>query len=255
MFLDKANRPHPITKGEPIAKALGHAPATAERCEPGGDPAFVPPYDDSLLLDTAFRPHLPLVPPAPPSRQKGWRASPIVTGNGFGVRNWAVGAFIGYGLEDEKAGAVVEAGARAVLAQEIRNARGGHYAFSATVIGVGSSRDEFDRNFLANMTCRLLLFRFRDTKKDPRDVEVLASSEFRPSKGKTETFKVDRFLGSTVPGANFAIGNGLGVAIIVEKKTAGPLTLPRNEPHSGGLWIHDVYLEFSPKARDENTVL
>ncbi|MFO0846125.1 MAG: DUF1501 domain-containing protein [Gemmataceae bacterium] len=255
MFLDKANRPHPITKGEPIAKALGHAPATTARCPPGGDPAFVPPYDDSLLLDTAFRPHLPLIPPAPPSRQKGWRASPLGAGNGFGVRKEAVGAFIGYGLDDAKAGAVVEAGARAVLAQEIRNARGGRYTFTATVTGVGSSRDEFDRNFLANMTCRLLLFRFRDTKKDPRDVEVLASSEFRPSFGKAETFKVGRFLAATVPGANFAIGNGLGVAVVVEKKTAGPLARPRDEPHSGGLWIHDVNLMFSPKPRDENDVL
>src|SRR5439155_507321 len=54
MFTDKANRPHPITKGEPIAALLGHAPATAERCRPGCDPAFVPPYDASLLLDTTF---------------------------------------------------------------------------------------------------------------------------------------------------------------------------------------------------------
>jgi hypothetical protein len=254
VFLDRANRPHPITRGEPIAKALGHGPATPARCKPGGDPAFVPAYDASLLLDTAFSSRLPLVPVAPPSREKGWRASPIWAGKGFGVRKEAAGVVIGYGVEGGKA-SVVEAGARAVLAQEIRNARGGHYTFAATVSGLGSSAEEFDRVFLANMTCRLLLFRFRDMNKDPRSVEVLASSEFRPSFGKTQTFKVDRFLGSRVPGANFRIGNGLGVAIVVEKKTAGPLTLARGEPHSGALRIHAVDLDFSPKPRDENTIL
>src|SRR5205814_2034935 len=54
-FPDKTNRPHPLTKGEPIVPILGDEPATPERCQPGGDPAFVPPYDASLLPDTDFR--------------------------------------------------------------------------------------------------------------------------------------------------------------------------------------------------------
>ena len=65
LFSDKANRPHPITKGEPIAALLGNTLVTAEHCRPGGDPAFVPPYDTSLLLDTDFSGNLPLVAPAP----------------------------------------------------------------------------------------------------------------------------------------------------------------------------------------------
>src|SRR5262245_19158291 len=77
MVLRRAKRPHPSTKGEPIVAGLGTAPATRARCEPGGDVAFVPPYDASLLLDTAFDPKLPLVPPSPPTREKGWRARPI----------------------------------------------------------------------------------------------------------------------------------------------------------------------------------
>jgi hypothetical protein len=44
MFRDKADRPHRITQGEPIGVALGTGPATASRCEPGGDVAFVPPH-------------------------------------------------------------------------------------------------------------------------------------------------------------------------------------------------------------------
>src|SRR5207248_1646863 len=145
-----------------------------------------------------------------------------------------------YGLEDEKAGVVIQAGARAVLAQEVRNARGGHYAFTVTASGAGSSPDEWEKTFLANMTCRLVLFRFRDTGKDPRSVEELASAEFRPSFGKAGTFKVARFLGSTAPGANFSIGNGLGVAVVVEKKTAARLTVPGGEPRSAALRVHSV---------------
>jgi hypothetical protein len=110
---------------------------------------------------------------------------------------------IGCGLEDEKVGTVIEAGSRAILAQEIRNARGGHYTFTVNVTGVSSSRDEFEKVFLANVTCRLVLYRFRDTNKDVRLAQELASAEFRPSFGLAEAFSVDKFLGSTVPGANF----------------------------------------------------
>lgn len=253
MFRDKTNRPHPLTKGEPITRILGNSPATADRCQPEGDPAFVPPFDASLLLDTDFRANLPLVPPAPLSRAKGWRAFPIwtKTATGLAVRK-GTELLMGYGLEDEKAGALLEAGARALLAQEIRNARGGHFTFTVKVAGVGSSRDEFEKSFLDNLTCRLVLFRFRDTKKDPRTAEELGSAEFRPSFGKTETFKVDKFLGSKIPGANFPIGNGLGVAVVVEKKTPGSLTLPKDEPHRAAIRVESVAIDFSPRQRDEN---
>lgn len=253
MFRDKTNRPHPLTKGEPIARMLGTAPATAERCPPGGDPAFVPPYDASLLLDTEFRANLPLVSPAPPSRAKGWRAFPIAVENvaGLAVQK-GTDLLVGYGLDDEKAGTVIEAGARALVAQEIRNARGGHHTFSVRAAGAGPSRDEFEKAFLDNFACRLVLFRFRDTKKDVRAAQELASAEFRPAFGTIETFKVEKFLGSTVPGANFAIGNGLGIAIVIEKKTAGALALSKDEPHRAAIRIESVTLDFSPRLRDEN---
>jgi hypothetical protein len=258
IFRDKANRPHLLTNGEPITAMLGNAPATTERCEPEGDPAFVPPYDGSLLLDAAFNSGLPLVPPSPLTRDKGWRAFPIWTDQspaGFAIRMEAAGLVMGYGLQDQKAGLVIEAGMRAVLAQEIRSARGGHYTFTVKAEGIGSSPDEYEQTFLGNLVCRLVLFRFRDTNKDPRNVEELASVEFRPSFGKTEPFQVDRFLGSTVPGANFAIGNGLGVAVVVAKRAPGPLPLPRNEPRHAAVRIHSVALEFNPRARDENVTV
>jgi hypothetical protein len=252
MFMDKTNRPHPLTKGEPIAAALGHASATGARCRPGGDPALVPPYDASWLLDTDFGPELPLVPAAPPSRDKGWRAFPIGDDRvaaGFVVRKEAGGVVMEYRQGDAKSAA------RAVLAQEIRNARGGHFTFTVTATGEGTSREAFDHGFLANVTCRLVLFRFRDVNKDPRDAVELASAEFRPAFGKKERFRVSRFLGSTAAGANFSIGNGLGVALVVEKKTAGNLPASGSGPQRAALRVHSVALDFSPQDRNENNLL
>jgi hypothetical protein len=258
MFIDKANRPHPITKGEPILAALGTAPATRARCAPGGDLAFVPPHDASLLLDTALDVKLPLVSPSPPTRTKGWRAHPIWTertGNGLAIRKKPNGLVMGYGLADAKSGTGIEAGTRAVLAQEIRNARGGQYTFTVEASGEAASEEEFNRVFLANFTCRLVLFRFRDSNKDPRNVQELASMEFRPTFGKLGSFQVDRFLGSRGSGVNFAIGNGLGVAVVVEKKTPGPLRLRGTEPYQAALLIRSVKLEFGAAPRDEENNL
>ena len=41
-------------------------------------------------------------------------------------------------------------------------------------MGEASSEDEFVNGFLANFTCRLMLFRFRNTNKDPREAMELA---------------------------------------------------------------------------------
>lgn len=257
MFKDKANRPHMLTHGEPIAAALGTGPATLERCRSTGDPAFVPPYDASLLLDTNFGAELPLVPPTPLTRDKGWRAFPIwtqSTGAGFAIRKEAGGLVIGYGLEQPSAATEIAAGTRGTLAQEIRSARGGHYNFTVKLSGEATSAEEFEKTFLPNFACRLILFRFRDAAKDPRTVEELAAAEFQPLFGKTMTFQVERFLGSTVPGANFAIGSGLGVALVVEKKTPGSLTLPENLPHRAALRVESVTLTFNARPRHENMV-
>src|SRR5262249_59891001 len=54
VFQDKLGRPQPITRGEPLRALLGVTTATAARCDAGGDPSFVPPYDSKLLVDTNF---------------------------------------------------------------------------------------------------------------------------------------------------------------------------------------------------------
>lgn len=237
VFYDKNNRPHFLTRGEPLYRLLGSGPATLERCPSAGDPAFVPPYDASLLLDTDFQAGR-LVPTTPASRTRGWRASPSVR------------------LSDERCvllgfetqGPALPQGARAILAQEIRNARGGHYTFTVQASAGGDSREVFERAF-AHFTCRLVLFRYANVNKDPNQATVLAAADFRPTFGATPAaFEVNRFLGSTSPGANFSIGNGLGVAVVLEKTAPG--TLPW--PGSAFVRVHSVHLDFNPRQRDES---
>jgi hypothetical protein len=259
-FHDRSNRPHLLTKGEPLQRLLGTGPATSARCAAGGDPAFLPPYDTRLLLDTDFQSDRPLLAVAPPTRAKGWRAVPLwqeAAADSLSVkRPGAEGLVVlGFGLGGGVAVPAVEHGARALLSQEIRSARGGHYTFTVRASAGGTSADYFEKVFLANFTCRLLLFRFADSGKDPRRATVLASADFRPDFGDGKapaTYSVARFLGSTQPGANFAIGNGLGVAVAIEKTAPGTLGLTDPGPHRAFVRIHTVSLEFDPRPRDDS---
>ncbi len=254
-FRGKNGQLHLLTKGEPLVRVLGTEPATRERTEPGGDLAFVPPYDTSLLLDTDFRSGR-LLPPAPPSRAKGWHAWPRkedAADSGLAVR-FADGPSRHVVL-GPWGGKPVAQGARALLTQEIRNARGGQFSLSIRAWGSGPSAEEFARHFLAHFTCRLVVFRFADAAKDPRHVQELAFAVFRPEFGdraSAKRFTVSRYLGSTKGGMNFAIGNGLGVAVVVERTSAGALEVSRQVQPS--LCIEAVALTFSPQPRNENTV-
>jgi hypothetical protein len=166
------------------------------------------------------------------------------------VRYAASGVEMGFGLQGEKT-ITIETGAKALLAQEIRNARGGHYTFTVNATVEASSAEEFEKHFLPNLTVRLMIVRYRDMNKDPRNVDELAAGEFRPALGKSMTFKVDRFLGSATPGANFPIGNGLGVVLVIEKKSPGMLSLANVR---AALRVHSVNLEFSAAKRHDNNV-
>src|SRR5262249_37081730 len=138
------------------------------------------------------------------------------------------------------------------------SARGGHYTFTVRASGGGANSDFFERVFLVNFTCRLVLFRFVNMRKDPREAQVLASADFRPalSDGTTSaTPTVDRFLGSTVPGANFPIGNGLGVAVVVERTSTAALPLAGPGPHRAFVRIHSVSLTFNPRPRDDSVTV
>ena len=94
-----------------------------------------------------------------------------------------------------------------------------------------------------------MLFRFRDATKDVRAVDELAAAEFRPSFGAPSAFRVERFLASTAPGANFAIGNGLGVAVVV---TATAALTPAAR---AGLRLTAAEVAFSAAPRLDNDLL
>jgi hypothetical protein len=252
VFHDKTNRPNLLTKGEPLYRILGNRPAP-DRTEPEGDPKFVPPYDDSKLLDTDFRWER-LVPCSPPSRDKGWRASPIWTGGDALSAKVADGVALGFGLSGGAAIAVPQ-GARVLLAQGIRSGRGGEYTFTVKASGGGTSAEYFDAVFSKHFTCRLVIFRFADTTLNPEKVQELASAEFRPAFGdEPKDFTLAKFLGSTTPGANFPIGNGLGVAVVVQKATPGELKTDLRGPHAAFVRIHSVSLAFEARPRNENVI-
>lgn len=270
VFLDRGDRPNLLTRGEPLDRLLGDGPATTARTAPGGDPAFVPAYDTRLLLDTGFAADRPLIPASSLAREKGWRATPIA-GAGAGAARSLLSVAravpeagrapveIGVGLDGPEPPAPPGPSARAILAQEIRNARGGQYTFTVRASGGGDRRADFERSFPGLLTCRLVLFRFADSSKDPTNVQELASMPFVPEfavGAAPRAYTLSRFLGSTVPGANFATGNGLGVAIVVETAQAGALAATAASGQAGRAFVrvHEVALEFSPRARDDTVV-
>lgn len=258
VFHDRTNRPQMLTKGEPLYRLLGDRPATAERCEATGDQRFVPPFDGSPLVDVDFLAQK-LLPVAPLSREKGWRASPRAaddTSPSHARVEAQPRPHVRLGVFGAAAGSAgsLPVGAKIVLAQEIKSARGGQYTFTVHTSGGGSSKGDFDRWFAGALACRLVLFRFVNEKKNPLEAEELASAPFQPAFvefDQPQEFAVSQFLGSTIPGRNFAIGNGLGVAVVIENQR--PIELPSGE--SAFLRIHDVRLEFTARPRDENVTV
>jgi hypothetical protein len=272
-FHDRADRPHLLTKGEPIARLLGNAPSTNERTTPGGDLSFVPEFDTRLLIDSGFESRKPLIACSPPSRQKGWRADPIwspTEGMPLSVKPLfeAPGAppavLMGVAPRMVEFHTTIRAGTRAILAQEIRNARGGHYTLAATVSLTVKPPVLFERLFRDALQCRLVIFRYADMNKDPRKVEELASQVFRPEPEEhgraldvPREVTLRRFLGATEPGSNFATGNGLGIAIQLEatRDVELPVAEIPRVAMAACLRIHKVSLSFDPRPRDESVTV
>ena len=60
---------------------------------------------------------------------------------------------------------------------------------------------------------------------------------------------------ATAGGMNFPIGQGLGVAVVVENATGAPIVRAGDpNPSSANLTIHHVALTFSARPRHENTI-
>lgn len=254
VFHDLTNRPHPITKGEPLYRLLGDKPATDERCESTADERVVPPFDSNPLVDLDFSAGK-LIPVAPRSQAKGWRAGSIShSGQTSTLAASAISQptpHILLGLTSTGADVRVNEGDKVVLAQEVKNARGGSYSFSVKVSGFASSQAEFDRWFDQALRCRLVLFRYKSMAKTPFEIEELGTQTFRPQFGdpsQARVVNISKFLGSTVAGANFAIGNGLGVGLVLES-TATQATGP-TEPV--GIRVHSAALDFVARVRDDS---
>ena len=270
MFRDRAQRPHHITQGAPIYRLVGSSPATDRRRPPEGNLALVPSYTTDKLRNMSFEDSIPLQPVGGAHRVKGWQAMPLAPGddaNGLSVRlidspsRSAEGkrhVILGFGLENRSAALAIPQGAKAILTQEIRNPRSGQFTLQVAACGGGVSREFYEQVFRKNFSCRLTIFRYGDRRKDIRHSQVLGESRFQPlfSDGKRlryKRFELSRFLGTRVGNANFAIGNGLGVAITVEKTSPGKLQWPAGSaPHSAFVRVDDVRLDFVGKKRLAN---
>ncbi len=240
-FRDPTNRPHLLTRGQPIAAILGNEPATQERRQPEGDASLVQLPNDEKLFNKQFEDGTSLVQAGSNSRVRGWQGDPLVTDSGYGVRVLARSgsspqrhhAALGF-WGNVSSPLSINKGQRIILAQEIRNARAGQYAVALRVCGLADSRQTFQNLFLRHFTCQLILFRYSELQKDPRRGQQLAAFTLTPTfqDGNAPRFARLRFnksLDTTVPGQNFPIGLGLGVAVVVEKTSDGTLRIPANE--------------------------
>ena len=264
-FIDAANRPYPLTEGEPLWTLLGSEPATQKRAQPTGDVARVPEFDPTrYLIHTDFSGDEPLKPITAPSRPKGWRADPLLASSAsdFGVAVLSnlddPTATIGFNL---KAGTEqqIQPAAKAYLAQEIRSPRPGSFVFRARLRAEASSPEFFRDVFLKNFRCRLVLFQFTAPTKFVNESREMASIDFEPklvASGSKEwqTVELPKGFLAPPPGAGVLnFGSGLGVSIQVMRSTDGPLTIPAG--HRALLRIADAKLEFVGKERNDNVTV
>ena len=250
-FSDRLGRELSITESEPLFNLLGEEPATAARTTSSGDIAFVPPYRVGLLLHPDFHETTSLPPLEAPASPKGWRASSVIgTESGFGIR-LASGtgvrnsATMGIWTNGTNETITVPPTAQAVLTQQIRDPQSGHFTVKATVSGSGTSVDSFDKMFAANFRCRLVLFQFSHPSKSALHRQELAAIEFSPSFLPKDAgvslpvITLEKRLAPT-PGVNFSFGLGIGVAIIVDRKSEGVLTL---QAQSGDAYLRVQQVE------------
>ncbi|REK13090.1 MAG: DUF1501 domain-containing protein [Planctomycetota bacterium] len=268
-FHDRTGRPLPVTEGEPIRALLGSRPATTERTEPGGDLALVPPFDERQIRDVDFESGRPLEPHGTTQRFKSWQASPLV--GSAGAAPWGVALIdddansrsgrrhvrLGWSLSGRDDPILLKPDTLLMLSQEVRNPMAGTYRFAVHAAGGGSSAEAYRKWFLKHFACRLTIFAFMDLKKNHTEHERFASTEFRPAwsasgKPNYERFEVSVTLRSQDGGA-IQTNRGVGVAVLVEKKTPGKLALPSG---SGAfVRIDDVEFRFDARQRNDDVVI
>ena len=182
VFHDRSNRPHLLTHGRAVGPPARHSAGDdgALPSPAATRPLFLLTTISAWSILISRRPAAAAATPL--TRDKGWRAAPIcepAVGPFLHVRHFPGGPFVLLGFVGSDGTAIAQ-GSRALLAQEIRIARGGHYTFTVRSSGGGTSAEYFRDVFLTHFTCRLVLFRFADANKDPRKVQELASASFQP---------------------------------------------------------------------------
>ena len=265
-FHDREGREHRLTEGATLSKLLGTEPATYQRVRSTGNIARVPPPGEHMLLNMQFTDAVALRTFEGPSRPKGWRVSHVLKGNdrGLGVKHHAINpaglgtadsnVSIGFGLGDKSAeNLTVDKGQRAVLAQEVISPFPGTYTFRIHATAGATSKEVFEQVFRKHFMCRLQLFQFTEKAKSPAQRKELAGAEIQPqftADGSLQSFEVTKKLLNPKPGSNFSFGLGMGVAVILEKKTDGQLTVPDSQ--QAFLTIDRVEIDFVGKERDKN---
>ena len=263
VFRDPQSRSLSISDEDPLFDLLGSQPATQHRVESTGKPDRVPPFNPSKLLATHFAPPAELVSAEAPARPKGWRASPLIRSDSdrFGVALAGPAApsesgrtvLLGFGLAGGQPPPRIAKGDQAILAQRIAGPTAGRYVVKVQAQGIAASEQYYQRVFLENFSIRLALFQFTHPAKSPLKRRELASVEVRPTfqspeSSSYETFQLEKRLAHASFGMNFSFGLGIGVAVIVERSTSGPLSLPaQSGSHQAMLRIKSVDLEFQPK--------
>jgi hypothetical protein len=268
-FRDAEGRERRLTLGSPIRALLGGGVATADRVPAGGS-LLAARFDTSLLLNTDFSQPIPLYPVDRGSRPKGWRAAPLpADGEGFGVRLQEERGSVEaggkrhavLGVKPDAAKAVrIAKGERASLAQEMRNPRAGRFIFTVEACIAGPTKaacEQFQKSF----TCRLVIYRFADSDKNPLKRHELGSLIIEPPLVAANApvyaaFEFSRVLDSAAPGQNFSIGRGLGVAIEVEKTSGGTLEVggPQS-PVLAALHVGSARLTFASRTINDNVVV
>ncbi|MCX7421651.1 MAG: DUF1501 domain-containing protein [Planctomycetia bacterium] len=249
-FRDRVGRELSVTDREPLFKLLGEEPATSQRMTSNGDLVRIPPFREGSLRHTDFSTTETLLPADAPPNPKGWRASPLIDAakTVFGVRLLPTNGALGVWSSLANGNSVIAAQAQAILAQQILDPQAGHFTVKAIIGGDGTSKEKFDELFLKHFRCRLTLFQFTQPTKSVLQQRDLHSLEFTPTfldatKPEWQTVAFEKHLAPAAIGANFSFGLGIGVALVVERKTDGPLMIS-SELGDTFLRVQQVQVEF-----------
>jgi len=258
-FTDREGREHRLTEGKPLFKLLGTEPATDKRVVSTGDIARVPPFDPSItLMQTDFADVGQLKSVEAPSRPKGWRASTLSSDSlhfAFGAMVVARQAAVGLHAAAIDAPVTIKQGEIAILAQEVRSPFAGTYTLRVRLRGEASSEEEFGKWFPKHFAGRIEMFQYTEATKNASNRKALATVEVQPAfaanEDAFETIELTKEFINASPGANFSFGLGMGIAVVVEKKSEGALELAPGTSPLARIRVADVQLDFVGKPLNE----